>query len=99
MAFAASLWLIIQLESAMAFDVEYSRWLKEHNRQINEVRSAINSHVCDTKLRSIVDGVMNHYEEFFWLKSNVAKVDFFHLLSGMWKTPSERCLLWLGGFP
>ncbi|KAM7250164.1 hypothetical protein ACFE04_022047 [Oxalis oulophora] len=49
--------------SAMAFDVEYSRWLKEHNRQIN-----------------------------------AAKVDVFHLLSGMWKTPVERCLLWLGGF-
>ncbi|XP_012068691.1 transcription factor TGA6 isoform X2 [Jatropha curcas] len=53
---------------AMAFDVEYARWLEEQNRQINE------------------------------LKSNAAKADVFHLLSGMWKTPAERCFLWLGGF-
>ncbi|KAM7268404.1 hypothetical protein ACFE04_010570 [Oxalis oulophora] len=83
---------------AMAFDVEYSRWLEEHNRQINELRSAVNSHAGDTELRSIVDGVMAHYEEIFRLKSNAAKVDVFHLLSGMWKTPAERCFLWLGGF-
>ncbi|CAN1781219.1 Transcription factor HBP-1b(c1) (Fragment) [Linum perenne] len=53
---------------AMAFDVEYARWLEEQNKQLNE------------------------------LKSNAAKADVFHLLSGMWKTPAERCFLWLGGF-
>ncbi|BFG37843.1 hypothetical protein CerSpe_241160 [Prunus speciosa] len=47
---------------ALAFDVEYSRWLEEHNRQINELRAAVNSH------------------------------------AGMWKTPAERCFMWIGGF-
>lgn len=83
---------------AMAFDVEYSRWLEEHNRQINELRSAVNAHAGDTELRVIVDGVMSHYDEIFRLKANAAKNDVFHLLSGMWKTPAERCFLWLGGF-
>jgi transcription factor TGA len=83
---------------AMAFDVEYSRWLEEHNKQINELRSAVTSHAGDTELRSIVEGVIAHYDEIFRLKSNAAKVDVFHLLSGMWKTPAERCFLWLGGF-
>ncbi|GJN37984.1 hypothetical protein PR202_gb26989 [Eleusine coracana subsp. coracana] len=32
------------------------------------------------------------------LKGNAAKADVFHVLSGMWKTPAERCFLWLGGF-
>jgi transcription factor TGA len=41
---------------------------------------------------------MAHYDEVFRLKSNAAKADVFHLLSGMWKTPAERCFLWLGGF-
>ncbi|GKU91375.1 hypothetical protein SLEP1_g5258 [Rubroshorea leprosula] len=82
----------------MAFDVEYSRWLEEQNRQINELRAAVNSHASDAELRLIVDGVMAHYEEIFRLKSNAAKADVFHLLSGMWKTPAERCFLWLGGF-
>ncbi|TYI62097.1 hypothetical protein E1A91_D10G221300v1 [Gossypium mustelinum] len=57
---------------AMAFDVEYARWLEEQNRQINELRTAVNSHASDAELRIIVDG--------------------------MWKTPAERCFLWLGGF-
>ncbi|TKY50561.1 Transcription factor HBP-1b(c1) [Spatholobus suberectus] len=83
---------------AMAFDVEYARWLEEQNRQINELRAAVNSHASDTELRMIIDGIMAHYDEIFKLKGNAAKADVFHLLSGMWKTPAERCFLWLGGF-
>ncbi|KAK9741912.1 hypothetical protein RND81_03G137300 [Saponaria officinalis] len=83
---------------AMAFDVEYSRWLEDHNRQVNELRAAVNAHAGDTELRVIVDGVLAHYEDIFRLKANAAKNDVFHLLSGMWKTPAERCFLWLGGF-
>ncbi|KAK1278219.1 hypothetical protein QJS04_geneDACA003584 [Acorus gramineus] len=83
---------------ALAFDIEYARWLEEHNRQINELRAAVTSHAGDTELRSIVDGVLAHYDEIFRLKSVAAKADVFHMLSGMWKTPAERCFLWLGGF-
>ena len=83
---------------AMAFDVEYARWLEEQNKQINELRAAVNSHASDTELRMIVDGVLAHYDEVFRLKGIAAKADVFHLLSGMWKTPAERCFLWLGGF-
>ncbi|KAA8519088.1 hypothetical protein F0562_013344 [Nyssa sinensis] len=83
---------------AMAFDIEYARWLEEQNRQINELRSAVKSHASDAELRVIVDGVMAHYDDIFRLKGIAAKADVFHLLSGMWKTPAERCFLWLGGF-
>ncbi|KAM3349108.1 hypothetical protein ACQJBY_022322 [Aegilops geniculata] len=41
---------------------------------------------------------MSHYDEIFKQKGNAAKADVFHVLSGMWKTPAERCFLWLGGF-
>ncbi|KAK4281934.1 hypothetical protein QN277_013376 [Acacia crassicarpa] len=83
---------------AMTFDVEYARWLEEHNRQINELRAAVNSHAGDIELRTIVDNVMSHYEEIFRLKGAAAKADVFHILSGMWKTPAERCFMWIGGF-
>lgn len=83
---------------ALAFDLEYARWLEEHNRQVNELRTAVNSHAGDTELRIIVDGVISHYEDIFRLKGIAAKADVFHVLSGMWKTPAERCFLWLGGF-
>ncbi|KAG8646436.1 transcription factor TGA2.3 [Manihot esculenta] len=83
---------------ALAFDVEYARWLEEHNRQINELRAAVNSHAGDTELRTIVDNVIAHFNDIFRLKGVAAKADVFHILSGMWKTPAERCFMWIGGF-
>ncbi|XP_058209521.1 transcription factor TGAL1-like isoform X8 [Rhododendron vialii] len=83
---------------ALAFDVEYARWLEEQNRQINELRTAVNSHAGDTELRTVVDSVITHFDDVFRLKGNAAKTDVFHILSGMWKTPSERCFMWIGGF-
>ena len=78
--------------------MEYARWLDEHHRQINDLRSAVNSHVGDNELRGLVEAVMAHYDEIFRLKSVAAKSDVFHLVSGMWKTPAERCFMWMGGF-
>ncbi|ESQ40627.1 hypothetical protein EUTSA_v10015975mg [Eutrema salsugineum] len=83
---------------AMAFDVEYRRWQEDKNRKMKELSSALDAHASDAELRLIVDAVIAHYEELFRIKSNAAKNDVFHLLSGMWKTPAERCFLWLGGF-
>ncbi|KAJ8774636.1 hypothetical protein K2173_017082 [Erythroxylum novogranatense] len=83
---------------ALTFDTDYARWLDEHHRLICDLRSAVNSHVNDNELRVLVDGVMAHYNEVFRLKSIGAKADVFHMLSGMWKTPAERCFMWLGGF-
>ncbi|KAA8517976.1 hypothetical protein F0562_015450 [Nyssa sinensis] len=83
---------------ALAFDVEYARWLEEQNRRINELRGAVNSHASDTELRSIVDTVTAQFDDIFRLKITAAKADVFHILSGMWKTPAERCFMWIGGF-
>jgi len=83
---------------ALAFDVEYARWLEEHNRHISELRAAVNSHAGDTELRTIVDNVTAQFDDIFRLKGIAAKADVFHILSGMWKTPAERCFMWIGGF-
>ena len=82
----------------MTFDIEYARWLEDQNKQINELRTAVNAHASDSDLRLILDGAMAHYDEIFKVKGVAAKADVFHILSGMWKTPAERCFLWLGGF-
>ncbi|KAL0823132.1 hypothetical protein Bca101_046809 [Brassica carinata] len=83
---------------AMAFDAEYRRWQEDKNRKMKELSSALDSHASEPELKIIVEAVLAHYEELFRIKSNAAKNDVFHLLSGMWKTPAERCFLWLGGF-
>ncbi|XP_074320569.1 transcription factor TGA2.3-like [Silene latifolia] len=83
---------------ALAFDAEYSRWLEDQNKLVNELRAAINSHAGDTELRTVVDNVAAHFNDIFRLKGVAAKADVFHILSGMWKTPAERCFMWIGGF-
>lgn len=72
--------------------------MEEQNLRITELREAVNSHAADGELRIIVDGVVAHYDDIFRIKGDAAKADVFHILSGMWKTPAERCFLWLGGF-
>ncbi|THU43922.1 hypothetical protein C4D60_Mb02t01960 [Musa balbisiana] len=62
---------------ALAFDMEYARWLEEQNRQAKELRAAANSHASDDVLRVIVDDVMKHYDELFRIKSVAAKADVF----------------------
>ncbi|CAK9236197.1 hypothetical protein BDL97_08G126800 [Sphagnum fallax] len=83
---------------AAAFDMEYGRWVEEQHRQMCELRTALHAHVADNELRLLVDGGMAHYDDIFRLKAVAAKADVFHLVSGMWRTPAERCFMWMGGF-
>ncbi|XP_058768741.1 transcription factor TGA2.3-like [Vicia villosa] len=83
---------------ALAFDMDYARWVDEHQRLIDGIRSAINSQMGDNELHLLVDGVIMHYDELYRLKRIGAKADVFHILSGLWITPAERCFMWLGGY-
>ncbi|KAH1260876.1 Transcription factor TGAL1 [Glycine soja] len=82
---------------ALAFDIDYAHWVDEHQRLLNDLRTAINSQMSDSDLHILVDSVMAHYNELFRLKSIGAKADVLHIHNGMWKTPVERCFMWLGG--
>lgn len=63
-----------------------------------ELRTGLQAHLPDGNLRVIVDGYISHYDEIFRLKGVAAKSDVFHLITGVWATPAERCFLWMGGF-
>ncbi|KAK6936213.1 Basic-leucine zipper domain [Dillenia turbinata] len=83
---------------AAIFDMEYARWLEDDHRHMSELRTGFKAHLSDGDLRVIVDGYLAHYDEIFRLKGIAAKSDIFHLITGMWTTPAERCFLWMGGF-
>ncbi|XP_068636871.1 bZIP transcription factor TGA10-like [Aristolochia californica] len=83
---------------AAAFDMEYARWLEEHQQIICELRAAVQEHIPENELRLFVHNSLAHYDELMNLKSMVLKSDVFHIVSGMWKTPAERCFMWMGGF-
>ncbi|KAK3211925.1 hypothetical protein Dsin_016631 [Dipteronia sinensis] len=81
-----------------AFEMEYGHWVEEQTRQICELRAALNAHITDIELRILVEGGMTHYYELFRMKAAAAKADVFYVMSGMWKTSSERFFFWIGGF-
>ncbi|XP_058196509.1 transcription factor TGA9-like isoform X2 [Rhododendron vialii] len=83
---------------AAIFDMEYARWLDDDLRHMSELRAGLQHHLPDHDLKKIVDGYVGHYDEIFHLKGVAAKTDVFHLITGMWTTPAERCFLWMGGF-
>ncbi|PHT76560.1 hypothetical protein T459_20082 [Capsicum annuum] len=62
-------------QGTFAFDAEYSRWLEEQNKHINELRNAVNFHASDPELRSIVNNVTVYFDEVFKVKGNAAKED------------------------
>ncbi|AED91073.1 bZIP transcription factor family protein [Arabidopsis thaliana] len=88
----------ISSAEAAVFDMEYARWLEEQQRLLNELRVATQEHLSENELRMFVDTCLAHYDHLINLKAMVAKTDVFHLISGAWKTPAERCFLWMGGF-
>ncbi|XP_050214319.1 transcription factor TGA9 isoform X2 [Mercurialis annua] len=83
---------------AAIFDMEYARWLEDDHRHMSELRTGLQAHLSDGDLRVIIDRYISHYDEIFRLKGVAARTDVFHLITGMWSTPAERCFLWMGGF-
>ncbi|XP_022152971.1 transcription factor TGA9-like isoform X2 [Momordica charantia] len=83
---------------AAMFDMEYARWLEDDHRNTAELRAALDTHLPDGDLRVMVDACVCHYDEIFRLKGEAAKSDVFHLITGMWMTPAERCFVWIGGY-
>ncbi|XP_047336966.1 bZIP transcription factor TGA10-like [Impatiens glandulifera] len=80
------------------FDMEYGRWLDEQQRMANEVRTAVQENLGENELRVMLDNCLARFQEMLNLKAMVIKSDVFHIFSGMWKTPAERCFMWIGGF-
>ncbi|KAJ1409903.1 hypothetical protein SESBI_22372 [Sesbania bispinosa] len=83
---------------AAMFDVEYARWLEEHQKLVGELRAALQEHLHENELRLYVENCLAHYDQVMNLKSIVAKTDIFHLVNGIWMTPMERSFMWIGGF-
>ncbi|URD92241.1 hypothetical protein MUK42_01115 [Musa troglodytarum] len=83
---------------AAMFDMEYMRWLEEHHRLMCELRAAVQEHQSENHLRVFVDSCLAHHDQMVNLKNIVIRSDVFHLISGVWMTPAERCFMWMGGF-
>ncbi|XP_051123446.1 transcription factor TGA4-like [Andrographis paniculata] len=81
-----------------AFEMEYSHWIEEQERNISNLRTVLQSPIGDAELQRVVENILNHYCNLFRMKRDAARADAFYLVSGMWKTSLERFFLWIGGF-
>lgn len=88
----------IHFSGIAAFEMEYGNWIEEQNRQISELRNALQSIIGDMELCMLVVSGMEHYFDLFNMKAAAARADVFYLVSGLWKTPAERFFFWIGGF-
>lgn len=87
----------VDLAGIAAFEMEYAHWVEEQCKQIFELRNALQAHVSEIELNILVENGLNHYYNLFRMKADAAKADVFYLLSGVWKTSTERFFLWIGG--
>ncbi|VFQ86750.1 unnamed protein product [Cuscuta campestris] len=78
--------------------MEYAQWVEEQQMRISQLRNALHGNAHDAEVQLLVANTLNHHYRLFQMKAGVGKADIFYLISGMWQTPIERFLLWLGGF-
>ncbi|RAL40644.1 hypothetical protein DM860_006714 [Cuscuta australis] len=81
-----------------AFEMEYAQWVEEQQMRISQLRNALHANAHDAELQLLVANALDHHYGLFQMKAGVGKADIFYLISGMWQTPIERFLLWLGGY-
>nr|VDD56545.1 unnamed protein product [Brassica oleracea] len=81
-----------------AFEMEHKHWLEEQSKRVSEIRTALQAHISDVELKMLVDVCLNHYANLFRMKAAAAKANVFFLISGMWRTSTERFFQWIGGF-
>ncbi|KAD4586342.1 hypothetical protein R6Q59_035327 [Mikania micrantha] len=82
----------------VVFKIEYEHWVELQNKKTNNLKTALNSDLDDTELDKLIQDTLNHYANLFNLKATAAKADVCYLISGVWKTSTERLFLWIGGF-
>ncbi|XP_076921911.1 transcription factor TGA1-like isoform X1 [Bidens hawaiensis] len=81
-----------------AFEIEYEQWVETQNQKTKSLKSALHSSLPDPELDILIKDTLNHYANLFSIKATAAKADVCYLISGVWKTPTERLFLWIGGF-
>ncbi|XP_078170690.1 bZIP transcription factor TGA10-like isoform X2 [Carex rostrata] len=86
------------LTAAAMFDMEYVRWLEEHHKLMFQLRAALEEHLPENQLQLLVESALSHHEMLINMKGHIARSDVFHLTTGTWMSPAERCFLWIGGY-
>lgn len=88
----------MNISEAAAFNMEYAKWLEDHRHRVGRLQAAVEQDFSESEIQFCVDNIIAHFDDLMHRKSMIVRADVFHIISGMWKTPAERCFLWIGGF-
>ncbi|XP_057492749.1 protein DOG1-like 4 [Actinidia eriantha] len=69
-----------------------------NNRATTTESNTESSMTESTQLRSLIDRVIEHYENYYRAKSRWAKEDVLAMLSPSWRSTLEDAFLWIGGW-
>lgn len=82
----------------------FEKWVKvqkQHLEELNEALSYLLTSTAETSLSNLgalIKRVVDHYEEYYKVKSRCAKEDVLLMLSPTWTTSLEDAFLWIGGW-
>lgn len=79
--------------------VFFEDWLREQEQDLHDLVSAAKAKTESTQsLWELVDRVMTHYENYYRVKSNVAKRNILCMMTPSWRSTLEEAFLWIGGW-
>ncbi|PON79897.1 TGA transcription factor [Trema orientale] len=81
-----------------SFQKFYECWLTEQNNHLHDLTSAANSTPDEPTLCSLIDRVVNHYEDYYKAKAMWSKHDVLAMLTPSWRSSLEEAFLWIGGW-
>ncbi|XP_071731614.1 transcription factor TGA2.1-like [Rutidosis leptorrhynchoides] len=76
----------------------YNVWYCEHNNLIQSIHKALITNYKDSDIIPILNNVMDHFKHLFYVNNIAAKRDALNIIYGVWMKPTERCIMWVGGF-
>ncbi|KAM7518850.1 hypothetical protein LguiB_017812 [Lonicera macranthoides] len=77
----------------------FEKWIVEQKEHLHELISMSKSpNQADSSVQNLVNHVLNHYEEYYKVKSDSANENAFVMLSPSWTTILENGFLWIGGW-
>lgn len=93
--------LVIKPENGQCqtFDKFFDGWLGELNNNLEQLVSAANDHHEDeSRLRRLIVKVVRHYEKYYKVKADGAKVDVLSMFTPAWLSTLEYAFMWIAGW-
>ena len=82
-----------------SFPTFVEHWLVQQNKYLEKLISVSKHHMStQTNLGPLINGVIEHYEQYYEAKSSCVKQDVLGMLTPSWTSTLEDAFMWIGGW-